>query len=271
MSGTDRVMRKIGCSGDNEPIEVENLTSEYATQVLASCMFGVEVSDVAHYKQVEESLEAIFNPSFFRYAIMVLGLVNVKIYNKLKLQRVPKKAMDTFAKLIRDIVCYRNQEVRRDDVLQTILDLRSQETESTHYEDIFTDDCIPLMFNFMTAGIKPASVTITFALYQVARHPLVQETLHKEISEALRTHGGWSHEAVEDMVYLDRVILETLRMYSFNLVVVRSVTKPYTLPGTDVTLEKDMMVLIPVDSLQKDPDFYPEPEVCLHIKNYNLS
>ncbi|XP_054267077.1 probable cytochrome P450 6a14 [Macrosteles quadrilineatus] len=264
LSSTDRVLQKISLLNEfRERIEVENMATTYTTEVLASCLFGVEVTNVDQYHQLEESLNALFNPSLVRYIIMVMGLVNQKLYNLLKLERIPKKAMETFTNMIRDIIHLRKKEMTtRDDVLQTMLNLNSEEINYTGEinTDSSNESISLLMFNFMTAGIKPTAVTITFALYEIAKYNTIQDTILKEITEAISKHGGWSYEALKEMTYLDLVIQETLRLHSFNPALIRSVTKPYTLPGTSLTLEKDMMVCIPVDGLHADPEFYPSPE-----------
>ena len=41
---------------------------------------------------------------------------------------------------------------------------------------------------------------------------------------------------------------------------VRVCTKPYTLPGTKVHMEKGSQILIPTFSIQRDPNIFPDPE-----------
>lgn len=40
----------------------------------------------------------------------------------------------------------------------------------------------------------------------------------------------------------------------------RVVRKNYTIPGTNVELEKGTMTIIPAFAIQRDPDIYPNPE-----------
>jgi len=55
-------------------------------------------------------------------------------------------------------------------------------------------------------------------------------------------------------------IAETLRKYPPVPFLTRECTKRYTIPGTSVTLEKGMPVVIPVLGIHKDPKYYPNPE-----------
>jgi cytochrome P450 len=49
-------------------------------------------------------------------------------------------------------------------------------------------------------------------------------------------------------------------MYPSLIGVTRECTKPTTLRGTDVTVEKGIMVLVPILGLHHDPKYYPDPE-----------
>jgi cytochrome P450 family 6 len=49
-------------------------------------------------------------------------------------------------------------------------------------------------------------------------------------------------------------------MYPALIAVTRECTKPITLRGTDVTVEKGMLVLVPILGLHHDPKYYPDPE-----------
>lgn len=40
----------------------------------------------------------------------------------------------------------------------------------------------------------------------------------------------------------------------------RVVTKDYKVPGTDHVLEKGVAIFIPVYAIQRDPEYYPDPE-----------
>lgn len=40
----------------------------------------------------------------------------------------------------------------------------------------------------------------------------------------------------------------------------RECTKEYTIPGTDVTIEKGTAIIIPAHALQNDPKYFPEPK-----------
>lgn len=53
---------------------------------------------------------------------------------------------------------------------------------------------------------------------------------------------------------------ETLRMYPIVDTLFRKATIPYKVPNTNVVLEKDSIVAIPVLGIQRNPDIYPDPD-----------
>lgn len=53
---------------------------------------------------------------------------------------------------------------------------------------------------------------------------------------------------------------ETLRKYPPLPILNRICTKEYKVPGTDTVLEKGVRVMIPVMGIQRDPEYYPDPE-----------
>lgn len=57
------------------------------------------------------------------------------------------------------------------------------------------------------------------------------------------------------------IITESLRIYPPFSVHTRKATNDYTLPGTDITIEKGTPIWIPAYAIQNDPKYYPNPEV----------
>jgi cytochrome P450 family 6 len=57
-----------------------------------------------------------------------------------------------------------------------------------------------------------------------------------------------------------RYVTETLRKYPPVPTLNRECSKDYRIPGSHVTIEKGTQVVIPVEALQHDPQYYPEPD-----------
>lgn len=59
---------------------------------------------------------------------------------------------------------------------------------------------------FFVAGFESVSTVTSFALYELAIHPDIQERLAKEIKdEHVRNHGKLDFSSIQKMTYLDMV------------------------------------------------------------------
>jgi cytochrome P450 family 6 len=54
---------------------------------------------------------------------------------------------------------------------------------------------------------------------------------------------------------------ETLRKYPPGPFLVRECTKKYTIPRTDIAIEKGTLIIIPVMGLHRDQKYYPYHEI----------
>ena len=60
---------------------------------------------------------------------------------------------------------------------------------------------------FLLAGYETSSSTLTFALYELALHPEIQQNLRAEIMQGLSKHDGkLTYDGIQEMLYLDRVV-----------------------------------------------------------------
>ncbi|KAJ8929787.1 hypothetical protein NQ314_017489 [Rhamnusium bicolor] len=55
-------------------------------------------------------------------------------------------------------------------------------------------------------------------------------------------------------------ISETLRRYPFGPFLNRKCKEDYVIKETGLVIEKGTPILIPIDGIHNDPEYYPEPE-----------
>nr|CAD7420741.1 unnamed protein product [Timema poppensis] len=116
-------------------------------------------------------------------------------------------------------------------------------------------------FLFWYAGTEMIFGILNFCLHELAMNPDVQDNLREYVDSSLRQHGGeLTYEAVNSMKYMEQVIYETLRKYHPDVMLNRVCSKSYTIPGTEVRIERGTQVIIPVYALNHDPQYFPDPE-----------
>jgi len=60
---------------------------------------------------------------------------------------------------------------------------------------------------FLLAGFETSGSTLSFALYELALHPEIQQELRAEILQVLSKYDGkLTYDGIQDMLYLDRVV-----------------------------------------------------------------
>jgi len=73
--------------------------------------------------------------------------------------------------------------------------------------EIDDDDFVGQAFQFLAAGFETSGSTMTYALYELALHPEIQERLRDEIMQVLDKHNGQpTYDGIQEMAYLDMVV-----------------------------------------------------------------
>ncbi|XP_063243201.1 cytochrome P450 6j1-like isoform X2 [Bacillus rossius redtenbacheri] len=133
-----------------------------------------------------------------------------------------------------------------------------QQSASSELKD---DDFVAQAFVFLVAGFEGSSLTLTYALYELALNPGIQEKLRNEITTKLSTHGGkLSYHAMTGLPYLEMVVSETLRKYPPATFLDRECLSDFIIPGTQLTIETGTQIMIPVLGIHFDPEIYSEPQ-----------
>nr|XP_008200098.2 PREDICTED: probable cytochrome P450 6a23 [Tribolium castaneum] len=183
----------------------------------------------------------------------------------LKVRAFPKDIGDFFLKVVKDTVNYREKNnFTRKDFMQLLIDLKNNKLvgeEGKSERGLTIEEVAAQSFVFFLAGFETSSTTMTFALYEMAKHQDIQAKVREEIDTVLKKHDGKiTYEAIQEMKYMGQVIDETLRKYPPVPFLTRQCVKDYKIPNEDVTIEKGTTVIIPVLGIHYDKDIYPDPE-----------
>lgn len=114
------------------------------------------------------------------------------------------------------------------------------------------------VLTFLAAGTETTAVTLTWALYLLARHPEIEAGIHEEVDRVL----GGAAPTYADLPALERigrVITETLRLYPPTWLLTRVVAKDTELGGT--RLPAGTTLAFSPYLLHHRPDLFPDPDV----------
>ncbi|KAI4459607.1 cytochrome p450 [Holotrichia oblita] len=262
----------------DQKVEIKDLLVRYTTDIIGTCAFGIECNS---FKDPEADFilfgKKIFIESNIRKTINFFTFVFPDFMRSLGVRQLPKDVTDFFMKVIRETVSYREKEkVSRNDFLDLLIQLKNngklntdnghhnKETDSLpEYENspnLTIEQVAGQSFVFFLAGFETSSSTLSFCLYELACNEDVQTKLRDEIESVLQKHNGeLSYEAIAELKYMDMVLSETLRKYPSVPALNRICTMDYKIPQTNLLLEKNTQVIISIDGLHYDPQYYQDP------------
>ncbi|KAJ8714506.1 hypothetical protein PYW07_002731 [Mythimna separata] len=254
------------CQKQNE-FELHSLLQTYTVSTISACAFGVNYDSLSDKIQALKIVDQIVSsPSF----AVELDMMFPKLLKALNLSIFPTSVKNFFKHLVDNIITQRNGKPSgRNDFMDLILELRQMgEVNSTKFgrnaaSVEITDDVIAAQaFVFYVAGYETSATTMAYMLYELALNPDIQSKLIAEIDEVTQAHDGKvTYDTVKEMKYLNKVFDETLRMYSIVEPLQRKAVRDYKIPGTDVVVEKDMVVLISPRGIHYDEKYYSNPKV----------
>nr|ACG68822.1 cytochrome P450 [Anopheles funestus] len=254
-------------------MEMKDVLARFTTDVIGTCAFGIECNTL---KNPDSEFRKYGNKVFEQDAVIMVKFVFVMMFKGLA-KRIGVKLTDEgverfFLQVVRDTVQYREMNnVQRNDFMNLLLQIKNKgyldERDIGANDNLKGETAMTLnelaaqVFVFFLAGFETSSTTMNFCLYELAKNPDIQERLREEIERGVEDHGGQvTYEMVMNNQYLDNVINETLRKYPPIESLSRVPIRDYTIPGTKHVIPKNTLVQLPVYAIQRDPEFYPEPD-----------
>ncbi|XP_044255038.1 probable cytochrome P450 6a14 isoform X2 [Tribolium madens] len=233
-------------------IDIKDILARFTTDVIGSVAFGLECNSLKHPEaEFRKFGKRIFEIDVIDRIKILLQLIFPRnILQAMKMKTTKPEVEEFFMKAIRDTVNYREKNnIYRKDFMHLLIQLKNR--------GVVTDD------GNITSDqrFETSSTTMTFALYEIASNPQIQEKLREEIITTLAKYNGeLSYNAIMELGYMEKVIHETLRKYPPLPLLIRQCTKDYTIPNTTIRLKKGDMVGIAAQALHYDPEYHPDPE-----------
>nr|XP_040224220.2 cytochrome P450 6a22-like [Anopheles coluzzii] len=251
----------------DEPLDVKLLSQCFTCDVVGSCAFGLQCNSLKNGgSKLLEIGDKVFKPPAWRNMLVFALISFKKLAKRLRLPVLPGEVTSFFMPLVTETVADRERNsIERPDFLNLLIQLKNKgtvEDETTEgLQKLTLDEVAAQAFVFFFAGFETSSTTLSFALFELANNPDIQERVRAEVLEKLQLHDGKiTYDALKEMTYLDQVINETLRMYPPVPQLIRVTTQPYKVEGANVTLEPDTMLMIPIYAIHHDASIYPDPE-----------
>uniref|UniRef100_A0A8B9TN40 Cholesterol side-chain cleavage enzyme, mitochondrial n=1 Tax=Anas platyrhynchos TaxID=8839 RepID=A0A8B9TN40_ANAPL len=147
-------------------------------------------------------------------------------------------------------------------------DLRLQRKGSREYGGILSSlllqDKLPLddikasVTEMMAGGVDTTSVTLQWAMFELARSPGTQEQLRAEVLAAKRQAAGDRVKMLKSTPLLKAAIKETLRLHPVAVTLQRYTVQEVVLQ--DYRIPPKTLVQVGLYAMGRDPEVFPKPE-----------
>ncbi|KAJ6647417.1 Cytochrome P450 3A14 [Pseudolycoriella hygida] len=140
------------------------------------------------------------------------------------------------------------------EVEKKVLNVKSSGTKK-----LSDDEIIAQAVTFLMAGYETTATTLTYATYELALNPRVQQELYDEVNSSVNSNGRIEYDVLSHLPYLDAVISETLRHHSPAVKITRLAAQQYKVGNTGITVYPGQQVDIPVYAIHHDKKYYDDP------------
>lgn len=246
-------------------VEMKDLLARFTTDVIGTCAFGIDCNslkdpDVEFRKMGKKVFEV---PS--RRILKFFFMATFKEFaRKLHIKGTADDVSEFFFKVVRETIDYREKNnVQRNDFMNLLMQLKEKgelDDSDEKLGRLSFNEVVAQAFVFFLGGFETSSTTMSYCLYELSLNENIQERARKCVIDAVTKHGGLNYDAAMDMDYIEQCINESLRKYPPGANLIRSVTKDYHVPDSELVFRKGMNVMIPVYAIQHDPEYYPDPE-----------
>ncbi|CAH0696923.1 unnamed protein product [Spodoptera exigua] len=256
-------------------VEVRKTASKYTMDCICSCAFGVESNTMTQKENNPFQLMAdeIFESSRYRGFKIIFRAVWPSIFYRIGLKIFPSTIDRFFFKLLTGVFESRDYKPSpRNDFVDLLLNLKKEDhitgdsisnvkTGNEKKVQLKVDDelLVAQCILFFSAGFETSATTMSFTLYELAKHPEVQKKAAEEVDEFMRRHKNkLVYDCVTELPYLEACMYETLRKYPVLGNLTREVMDDYVLP-TGLKLDVGVRIHVPVYHMHNNPEFFPEP------------
>ncbi|XP_073965057.1 cytochrome P450 6B6-like [Choristoneura fumiferana] len=267
-------MARAGAAKGAE-LDVRDLMARYTTDFIGACGFGIDSDcindDTSTFRQLGKRIFTITAREGIISGLKWMFPETFKHFHTL-----PPGVETTTVSLVKGIMEQRHYKPsQRNDFIDLLFELkqkgvivgesleRRNPDGTPQRAELELDDLLMAaqVFVFFAAGFETSSSATSYTLHQLAFHPEAQRKCQQEIDHVLsRYDNKLCYDAVKEMKYLEMCFKEGMRMFPSLGFLVRQCVHQYTFPGTDLTIDQGVYVLIPLQALHNDEKYFEEPE-----------
>lgn len=137
-------------------------------------------------------------------------------------------------------------------LIKQLVQLKKQQPDVFHDQAILDE-----ILTFIVAGAETTALTLSYTLLMIAMHPEVQDKIMDELDHVVGSSADVTYEDVLELNYLEQVIKESMRLYTFSPILVRKTTGDVKLKNC--VIPSGVSVAVVIHNLHRREDSYKEP------------
>ena len=237
----------------NKPFKVRSLTQEITMRVILTVVFGIDSGE--RYERLRELLTALLdvfntpiNSSFMFFPFLQKDWGKYSPWGRFLLLQQEIRTL-IYAEIAERRELLATGKLDSTDIFSLLLLAKDENGEGMNDEELH-DELITLLF----AGHETTASALAWLFYWIHYLPQVQDKLRFELDSL---EDNTDYKAINNLPYLNAVILETLRIYPIAAGTFgRVITKPMTVMGHE--FDPDTWLMISIYSLHHREDLYPD-------------
>nr|AHJ10935.1 cytochrome P450 6FW1 [Chironomus kiiensis] len=222
------------------------ISVRYTCDTVSSCIFGI---DGGSFTKKESEIISMGNK--------MIRSISDAAKSFLPKRLMPQDVQDFFVYLMEEAIKYRNNHsISRDDFLAHIISLKKK-------KDMSEIEMVAHGVTFFLDGFDTSSIGLAPIFYELGKNKRVQNKLREELVTAFPNENDVTYDKLLDNQYLENVIYESLRISPPITFANRECSENITLELNNkkkITIEKGEKVIIPLISIQQDPEYYHDPK-----------
>ncbi|KAG8476671.1 hypothetical protein CXB51_030809 [Gossypium anomalum] len=141
------------------------------------------------------------------------------------------------------------------DFMQQLLELHYREDDKN---SLSINEVKALLLDLIVAGTDTIPTTVEWAITELLRHPDKMTKLIEELDTVVGNQNTMEHFHIPQLVYLDAIIKETLRLHPVAPLLIPHVPSETTVIGGYI-IPKGCKVFINAWVMQRDPELWDDP------------
>jgi len=268
--GAAKLVAKLSSLSPEEPFEMQKAFHDIFLDTFCQIAFGwnsntfdTDSTFGYNYDQILQLLiKRSYNPLWRPMKWLGIG------YEKELAER-----LNRHKKVIRDVVLTAREKKdmgcknQAKNLMERLLDI------SIKGEPLEIKNIVDFVSNFIIAGRDTTATTLTWALYNLAHFPETIDKLVQDIDNARNAHPDDLWSQLNDMVYLEAWIWESMRFYAPVPIITKSSTVQTVLKDGSV-VPKGSGIFIDIQATSWNPNIWENPrQFCpeRHLKNGSLN